>query len=98
MHSQNILIIEDHPSVSAVLARMVRSMGHEVIGEVQTGEEAIRWTLTEPVIFASTSPTLLEQEQRRNNPCSAFLTKPFTAEELATVIGQLATEGGTSEE
>lgn len=49
MCPQRILIVEDNDVIALALACMVQKTGHQVMGKVRTGEEAVRRTLTEPV-------------------------------------------------
>ncbi|MDZ7771896.1 MAG: response regulator [Balneolaceae bacterium] len=41
MSSKNILIVEDELIISLIIEKMVKNMGHRVVGKVRSGEEAI---------------------------------------------------------
>lgn len=41
MSKKKVLIVEDEMIISLLIEEMVKSLGHEVIGKVTTGEEAV---------------------------------------------------------
>lgn len=47
MKSKKILIVEDEMIIALLIERMVSNLGHEVIGKVSSGEDAISVALSE---------------------------------------------------
>lgn len=47
MKSRKVLIVEDEMIIAMLIERMVIDLGHEVIGKVPTGEEAVEMALKE---------------------------------------------------
>jgi CheY-like chemotaxis protein len=41
MEVKNVLIVEDEMIIALLIERMVKSLGHKVVGKISTGEDAI---------------------------------------------------------
>lgn len=45
MKAKKVLIVEDEMIISLLIERMVKNLGHEVVGKVSSGEEAVSTAL-----------------------------------------------------